>query len=187
MRLLIMGPPGAGKGTQAVALARRVDGPHISTGDIFRDNIGRRTELGTLAEKYIAAGEYVPDGVTDAMVRDRLAEPDATSAFVLDGYPRTEQQVATLDDLLDARGASVDAVIELVVPDEQLVARIHRRSAESGRLDDTDEVVRRRLAVYAEQTAPLLRTYADRGLLHRLDGTGDLDEVRQSINLALGV
>lgn len=187
MRLLITGPPGAGKGTQAVALAGRVGGPHISTGDIFRDNIRRRTELGALAEKFIAAGEYVPDAVTDAMVRDRLAEPDAAPAFVLDGYPRTEQQVATLDGLLDARGASIDAVIELVVPVEQLVARIRRRSADGGRLDDTDEVVRHRLAVYSEQTAPLLRVYGDRGLLHRLDATGDLEEVGQRIRFALGV
>ncbi|MFE2313873.1 adenylate kinase [Streptomyces sp. NPDC059441] len=187
MRLLIMGPPGAGKGTQAVALAERVCGPHISTGDIFRHNIRRRTELGALAEKFIAAGEYVPDAVTDAMVRDRLAEPDAASAFVLDGYPRTAQQVATLDDLLDARGAFVDGVIELVVPDEQLVARIRRRSADGGRLDDTEEVVRHRLAVYSAQTAPLLRAYGERGLLYRLDGTGDLEAVRQRINFALGV
>lgn len=185
MRLLIMGPPGAGKGTHAGALAALVDGPHISTGDLFRDNIGRRTELGRLAEKYISAGEYVPDAVTDDMVRDRLGRPDAARAFVLDGYPRTGTQVATLDALLDARGAAVDAVVELTVPDDELVARILRRSAVSGRSDDTEDVVRHRLAVYADQTAPLVRAYGERGLLHRVDGTGTMDDVRRRVEDAV--
>lgn len=185
MRLLIMGPPGAGKGTHAGALAALVGGPHISTGDLFRDHIDRRTELGRLAEKYLATGEYVPDAVTDDMVRDRLARPDAAHSFVLDGYPRTDAQVATLDELLDARGTAVDGVVELTVPDDELVTRILRRSAVSGRSDDTEEVVRHRLAVYADQTAPLVRAYGERGLLHRVDGTGSMEEVRRRVEAAV--
>lgn len=177
MRLLIMGPPGAGKGTQAVALAALVDGPHISTGDLFRDNIARRTELGVLAEKYTSAGEYVPDAVTDDMVRDRLAQSDAAHAFVLDGYPRTLQQVATLETLLAEREVALDGVVELVVPEDEVVARILARAVVSGRSDDTEDVVRRRLAVYAEQTAPVVEAYAGRGLLRRVDGTGGVEDV----------
>ncbi|MDQ6522878.1 adenylate kinase [Nocardioides sp. LHD-245] len=185
MRLLIMGPPGAGKGTHAGALASLVGGPHISTGDLFRDNIARRTELGRLAEKYISAGEYVPDEITDDMVRDRLGRPDAARSFVLDGYPRTGAQVAALDALLDARGTGVDGVVALTVPDDELVARILRRSAVSGRSDDSEDVVRHRLAVYADQTAPLVRAYGDRGLLHRVDGTGSMEEVRLRVESAV--
>ncbi|MCR1784030.1 adenylate kinase [Nocardioides carbamazepini] len=185
MRLLIMGPPGAGKGTHAGALASLVRGPHISTGDLFRDNIARGTELGRLAEKYIAAGEYVPDAVTDDMVRDRLGQPDAARAFVLDGYPRTHAQVATLDALLEARGTAVDGVVELIVPDDELVSRILRRSAVSGRSDDTEDVVRHRLAVYGDQTAPLLETYGERGLRHSVDGTGSPEEVRRRVERAV--
>ncbi|UUW90517.1 adenylate kinase [Pimelobacter simplex] len=181
MRLLIMGAPGAGKGTQAVALAALVDGPHISTGDLFRSNIAQGTELGRLAEKYISAGEYVPDAVTDDMVRDRLAAPDAREAFVLDGYPRTSSQVASLDALLSERGLAIDRAVELVVPEEELVDRLVARAAVSGRSDDTADVVRHRLGVYAAQTAPLLASYGGRGVLHRVDGTGSVEEVRQRV------
>lgn len=178
MRLLIMGAPGAGKGTQAVALATLVGGPHISTGDLFRANITERTELGRLAEKYIAAGEYVPDAVTDDMVRDRLAAPDAAHAWVLDGYPRTSSQVASLDALLAGRGLTIDGAVELVVPEGELVDRLVARAAVSGRSDDTADVVRHRLGVYADQTAPLLAAYGARGLLRRVDGTGSVEDVR---------
>lgn len=186
MRLLIMGPPGAGKGTQAVVLAGLADGPHVSTGDLFRDNIARRTELGVLAEKYISAGEYVPDAVTDDMVRDRLAQPDAARAFVLDGYPRTLQQVTTLDTILAERDAALDGVVELVVPEDEVVTRILARAAVSGRSDDTEDVVRHRLAVYANQTAPLVEGYDARGLLHRVDGTGSVEDVAARLGRVVG-
>ncbi|MDQ4113359.1 MAG: adenylate kinase, partial [Actinomycetota bacterium] len=183
MRLLIMGPPGAGKGTQAVELATAVGGPHISTGDLFRDHIEHRTALGQLAQRYIAAGEYVPDAVTDDMVRERVTRADAAHAFVLDGYPRTSSQVATLDALLASRGEKVDGVVELKVPEEELVARILRRATLSGRKDDTEDVARRRLEIYAAQTAPLVLAYGDRGLLHRIDGTGPFDLVGRRVRV----
>lgn len=181
MRLLLMGPPGAGKGTQATALAERVGGAHISTGDMFRDNITRGTDLGKLAQEYTAAGKYVPDSVTNDMVRARLAEPDA-AAFVLDGYPRTTDQVVELDDILGALGAKLDAVISLVVADrEELVQRMIKRAETSGRADDTEEVIRHRQDVYDNETAALIPIYSARGILHEVDGVGTIDEVAARI------
>ncbi len=181
MRLLIMGPPGAGKGTQAVGLAQLVGGAHISTGDIFRQNVADQTELGRTAQEYMDAGKYVPDHVTNAMVRDRLAQPDA-QAFVLDGYPRTADQVAELDGILADLGASLDGVIALVVADrEELVARMIKRAETSGRADDTEEVIRHRQDVYDAETAALVPIYQGRGLLHEVDGTGTIDEVAARI------
>ena len=185
MRLLIMGPPGAGKGTQAVGLAERIGGAHVSTGDIFRANVSEQTELGRTAQRYMDAGEYVPDEVTNAMVRDRLAQDDALAGFVLDGYPRTVDQVETLDGILDELDSSLDAVVALVVDPEELIARLLKRAETSGRADDTEEVIRHRQEVYTAETAPLLQVYGERGLLREIDGVGSVDEVAARIAAAL--
>lgn len=176
-RLLIMGPPGSGKGTQAMVVAERYGIPAISTGDIFRANVAEGTPLGRQARQYLDAGDYVPDEVTNAMVRDRLAQPDAANGFLLDGYPRTVAQADFLDGVLAERGESLDLVIELVVDVEEIVARLSRRAADEGRADDSEDVARRRQKVYTEQTAPLTRVYAERGLLAQVDGMGSVDEV----------
>ena len=185
MRLLLMGPPGAGKGTQSATLSETYGLPQISTGDIFRANVSAGTELGRTAQSYMDAGEYVPDEVTNAMVRDRLHQSDAADGFLLDGYPRTLDQVRTLDDILAELHTALDAVIELTVDKEELIARLLRRAQDSGRADDTEEVIRHRQDVYVEQTAPLVETYERRGLLVRVDGMGDVDEVGSRIAEAL--
>lgn len=185
MRLLIMGPPGAGKGTQAVGLAEHIGGAHISTGDIFRENVAKQTELGRTAEEYMSAGKYVPDEITNAMVRDRLGQPDAAS-FVLDGYPRTAEQVAELDDILAGIGARLDLVVSLVVTDrEELIQRMLRRAETSGRADDTEEVIRHRQDVYEAETAILLPIYRERGLLVEVNGVGTIEEVQQQLFAAV--
>ncbi|KAA1419043.1 adenylate kinase [Nocardioides humilatus] len=185
MRLLIMGPPGAGKGTQAVAVAEHIGGAHISTGDIFRANVAGETELGKTAKQYMDAGKYVPDEITNAMVRDRLAEPDA-AAFVLDGYPRTAEQVAVLDDILGSLDESLDVVLSLVVADrEELIQRMLKRAETSGRADDTEEVIRHRQDVYEAETAVLLPIYRERGLLVEVDGVGTIEDVQKRIFEAL--
>lgn len=181
-----MGPPGAGKGTQAGVVAERFGIPAISTGDIFRANVSEGTPLGVEAKRYMDAGEYVPDSVTNDMVRNRLAEPDAEPGFLLDGYPRTLAQVEELDGMLEAADQSLDAVVVLVVDPEELVKRLVKRAETSGRSDDTEEVVRHRQEVYAEQTAPLLDVYRDRGLLVEVDGLGEVPEVSARIFDALG-
>jgi|SRR5690606_24068701 len=185
MRLLLMGPPGAGKGTQASIIAERYGIPAISTGDLFRNNVARGTDLGREAERYMNAGEYVPDDVTNAMLRDRLLEPDAEKGFLLDGYPRTLAQVEFLDSVLEEQGVSLDRVVELVVDVDEVVSRLLARAAAEGRKDDTEEVVRRRLEVYAEETAPLLELYDSRGLLIRVDGVGTVEEVANRITASL--
>ena len=185
MRLLIMGPPGAGKGTQAVSLAERVGGAHISTGDIFRANVQQRTELGRAAQRFMDAGEYVPDEVTNAMVRDRLAQDDARDAFILDGYPRTVDQVAKLDEVLGELGTKLDGVLELVVDPEELIQRLLKRAETSGRADDTEEVIRHRQEVYTTETAPLLEVYDRLGVVIRVDGMGEVDEITRRIDDAL--
>lgn len=185
MRLLIMGPPGAGKGTQAVRLAERTSGAHISTGDIFRANVTKQTELGKTAQRYMEAGEYVPNEVTNAMVKDRLAQEDAREAFILDGYPRTLDQVETLDAILDDLGSKLDGVVSLVVNKEELIARLLKRAETSGRADDTEEVIRHRQDVYTTETAPLIKFYGDRGLLIEVDGMGDVDEIADRIEKSL--
>ena len=177
MRLLLMGPPGAGKGTQAQFVAESLGVPHISTGDIFRANVAQGTPLGIEAKRYMDAGEYVPDTVTNAMVRDRLEQDDCRPGFLLDGYPRTIDQVGELDAMLRADGKALEVVIELTVDVDEVVDRLVKRAADQGRADDTEEVIRRRLEVYAEQTAPLLALYESRGLLRRVDGMGQVDEV----------
>lgn len=185
MRLLLMGPPGAGKGTQAEALSRRVGSPHVSTGDIFRQNVGAGSALGLQAKRYMDAGEYVPDDLTNDMVRDRLGQPDVAGGFLLDGYPRTTSQVAELDDMLAAQGRSLDRVVELTVDTDQVVARLLARAAAQGRSDDTEDVIRRRLDVYNHQTAPLTALYAAKGLLVQVDGLGEIDEVTERVLKAL--
>ena len=185
-RLLIVGPPGAGKGTQAVRVAEELSIPAISTGDIFRANVSGQTELGVLAKSYMDKGEYVPDSVTNDMVRSRLAEDDAKDGFLLDGYPRTLDQVEALDGMLAELGTPLDLVLLLVVEQEEVVQRLVARGAEQGRSDDTEETIRRRLEVYAEQTAPLIDVYEQRGLVRRVDGMASIDEVTAALREALG-
>ena len=185
-RLLIVGPPGAGKGTQAVRVAEELSIPAISTGDIFRANVSGQTELGVLAKSYMDKGEYVPDSVTNDMVRSRLAEADARDGFLLDGYPRTLDQVEALDGMLAELGTELDMVLLLVVEQEEVVGRLVARGAEQGRSDDTEETIRRRLEVYAEQTAPLIDVYEQRGLVRRVDGMASIDEVTAALREALG-
>jgi adenylate kinase len=185
MRLVLLGPPGAGKGTQAKEVSARLQVPAVSTGDIFRANVSAGTPLGREAQRYLDAGQYVPDDITNAMVRDRLAEPDAEKGFLLDGYPRTPAQVDELDGMLAERGEALDAVVELEVVPDELVRRLSGRASQEGRSDDTREVARRRLALYQEQTAPLAQVYAERQLLRRVDGMGSVDEVTGRVLEAL--
>jgi adenylate kinase len=185
MRLILMGPPGAGKGTQAKVIAGRLGIPAISTGDIFRANVSQQTPLGVEAKRYMDAGDYVPDEVTNAMVRSRIAEPDAASGFLLDGYPRTVAQVEELDAMLSAHDLSIDAVVVLTVDRDEVVQRLLKRAEIEGRADDTEDVIRRRQEVYAEQTAPLLEVYAGRDLLVEVDGMGSVDEVSARVFTAL--
>jgi adenylate kinase len=177
MRLVFLGPPGAGKGTQAKRVAARLGIPAISTGDIFRSNVAQGTTLGLLAKRYMDAGEYVPDEVTNDMVRDRLTQPDAAVGFLLDGYPRTTAQVDTLDRMLAERQTVLDAVVELTADAEEVVQRLLKRAEIEGRADDTEDVVRRRLEVYARETAPLVALYEAHGLIRRVDGMGPVDDV----------
>jgi adenylate kinase len=185
MRLLILGPPGAGKGTQATLIAEEHDIPAISTGDIFRSHISRETELGVQVKEITSSGGYVTDEITNAIVRDRLGESDAAEGFLLDGYPRTPGQVQALDEMLSDKGESLDCVLELTVDTDEVVQRLLQRAADQGRADDTEEVVRERMRVYAEETAPLSRIFRDRGLLCEVDGMGTLEEVNARVEQAL--
>jgi adenylate kinase len=185
MRIILMGPPGAGKGTQATGVAEHFGIPAISTGDIFRSNVSRGTDLGRKAKEYMDAGEYVPDQVTNLMVRNRIDEPDAEPGFLLDGYPRTLAQVEELDGMIKFTGHELDAVVVLTVDSEELIQRLLQRAETDGRSDDTEEVVRRRQEVYAEQTEPLIDVYRDRNLLIEVDGMGEVDEVSERIFAAL--
>jgi len=185
-RLVIMGPQGSGKGTQAARLATRLGVPAISTGDIFRANVKGGTPLGVQAKAIMDAGDLVPDEITNAMVRDRLAEPDAAEGFILDGYPRNAAQVEALDALLADRGHGLDAVLELTADRAELLARLSRRAELEGRTDDTAAVIEKRLAIYAQQTQPLTDRYRERGLLVTVDGIGDVDEVTERLVASLG-
>jgi adenylate kinase len=184
-RLVIMGPQGAGKGTQAARLAERYAIPAISTGDIFRANIKGGTELGRLVQEYTAKGDLVPDSVTNEMVRDRLAQDDVARGFILDGYPRNAAQVVELDAILADLGWSLDGVVEITAERDELLARLAKRAGIEGREDDTEEAIARRLDIYAEQTAPLTAAYDERGLLVRVDGIGEIDDVTERIVSAL--
>ena len=185
MRLILMGPPGAGKGTQAKVVAERFGIPAISTGDIFRANVTDGTELGVKAKEYMDAGEYVPDEITNLMVRNRIDEPDAAPGFLLDGYPRTLAQVEELDGMIKFTGHELDAVVVLTVDGEELVQRLLSRAETDGRSDDTEDVIRRRQEVYSEQTEPLIDVYRDRNLLIEVDGMGSVDDVTDRIFAAL--
>ena len=184
-RMVLLGPPGAGKGTQAARIAERLSIPAISTGDIFRANVAGATELGTQAKAYMDKGEYVPDSITNAMVADRIAQADCENGFLLDGYPRTTAQVGELDSMLKASGLALDVVVEITADAEAVVARLLKRAGEQGRADDTEPVIRRRLEVYAESTAPLADLYAERDLLVQVDGMGEIDIVTGRIMEAL--
>ena len=186
MRLIMLGPPGAGKGTQAKRLAVDLDVPAISTGDIFRTNIRERTELGRLVQSILEEGGLVPDEVTNDMVRDRVGQPDCGDGFILDGYPRTLAQVDALDGMLKGIDTQLDHVIELTVDVDEVVRRLHQRAVEEGRDDDTPPVIRRRQEVYQQDTAPLVDVYTQRGLLVKVDGMGAVDEVTARIEAALG-
>lgn len=180
-----MGPPGAGKGTQAALVATRFGVPAISTGDIFRANVEQGTPLGLDAKRYMDAGDYVPDEITNNMVRDRLSQPDAVAGFLLDGYPRTVEQVQFLDSVLAEQNASLDRVIELTVDEEEVVQRLLLRAKEDGRRDDGEDVIRHRLGVYLEQTKPLTKQYAERGILAQVDGLGTVDAVAERVAAAV--
>ncbi len=171
MRIVLLGPPGAGKGTQAASLAEELGVPHISTGDLFRRNIGAGTALGLEAKKYLDAGDLVPDSLTNDLVDDRLDDADVADGFILDGFPRTVEQAGALRDILERRDLKLDAVLEFRVPEEELVARLAGR----GRADDTEDIIRNRFRVYRDETAPLLDYYSHE--LKTVDAVGSLDEV----------
>ena len=184
-RLLIIGPPGAGKGTQSALLAESFGIPAISTGDIFRFNVKNQTELGVKAKAFMDRGEYVPDSLTNDLVRDRLSHADAARGFLLDGYPRTVDQVQELDAILNGMGRTLDVVVQLTADNDELVRRLAGRAVAEGRADDTPDVIRRRLEIYDEQTAVLIDIYAARGLVARIDGLGEISDVTGRIIEAL--
>ena len=180
MRIVLLGPPGAGKGTQAVQLADKLGVPQISTGDLFRHNISTGTDLGVQAKKYLDAGDLVPASLTNALVDDRLDADDAAAGFILDGFPRSVEQAKALDEMLARRGVKLDAVVEFRVPEDVLVERLKGR----GRADDTEDVIRNRMKVYSDETAPLLDYYSND--LQTVDAVGSVDEVFARALRALG-
>ncbi|HEX4442578.1 MAG TPA: adenylate kinase [Galbitalea sp.] len=184
-RLLIVGPPGAGKGTQSVKLTEAFDIPAIATGDIFRANIKNQTELGKQVSAIINAGDYVPDSLTNDLVASRLKEADCAGGFLLDGYPRTVDQLRFLDELLAADGTALNAVIQLVADQNEIVSRLLKRAHEEGRSDDTEETIRHRQELYLRETAPLIAIYKDRGMVLEVDALGAVDDVARRIEDAL--
>ena len=180
MRVVLLGPPGAGKGTQAEKLAEKLQIPHLSTGELFRHNISSGTKLGLEAKRYLDAGDLVPTELTNELVDDRLTEPDTADGFILDGYPRSVPQAQALHDMLERRGTQLDAVVEFRVPEDELLERLRSR----GRADDTDEVILNRMNVYRDETAPLLEYY--RRELRTVDAVGTVDEVFARALRALG-
>lgn len=184
-RLLIVGPPGAGKGTQSARITHAYSIPAIATGDIFRANIKNQTELGQKVKAIIDAGDYVPDSLTNDLVANRLQQPDAVDGFLLDGYPRTLDQLSFLDQVLAEEGTSLDAVIQLIVDPDEVVSRLLKRAHEEGRSDDTEETIRHRQSLYQRETAPLIAVYKERGLVIEVDALGQVDDVADRIALAL--
>jgi adenylate kinase len=184
-RVVLFGPPGVGKGTQGGRLAAALGVPAISTGDLFRAHVRNGTDLGKRSSALIAAGDYVPDSITNEMLAQRLDEPDAAAGFLLDGYPRTADQVAELDRLVARSGGSLDAVILLEASDEVVEERLVNRATEQGRADDTPEVIRHRLGLYHHETEPLVALYEAQDLVIRVDGTGTPDEVHERLLAAI--
>lgn len=184
-RLLIIGPPGSGKGTQAARISERLGVVAISTGDIFRANVKEETPLGVEAKKYIDAGNFVPDEVTNKMVRDRLLQEDVADGFLLDGYPRTSAQADELDSILAEAGLELDVVLQLTADDDELVERLLKRAQIEGRADDNEEVIRHRLGLYHEQTQVVVDRYLDRGIVRSVDGLGDIDDVTERVMATL--
>lgn len=180
MRVVLLGPPGAGKGTQAGKLAEKLELPHLSTGDLFRENIGNGTELGLKAKGYLDAGDLVPSELTNELVDDRLSKPDTGDGFILDGYPRSVAQAKALHDMLERRGTGLDVVLEFRVPEDVLFERLKAR----GRADDTDEVIHNRMNIYRDETAPLIEYYSNQ--LKTVDAVGSVDEVFARALQALG-
>lgn len=185
IRIVLLGPPGAGKGTQAVRIAEHFQIPAISTGEIFRKNISEQTDLGLKAKNFIENGQLVPDEITDAMVKDRLAQPDCENGFLLDGYPRSLHQADMLAQILAERNEKLDFVLEIQADENEVVKRMLQRAKEQNRADDTEEVFRERMRVYHETTLPLSQHYSEAGLLVEVDGSGTIDEVSELIFKAL--
>lgn len=181
MRLILFGPPGAGKGTQATAIADEFSLVHIATGDIFRENVGNETELGLRAKEYMERGDLVPDEIVIEMVDERINQDDSVDGFLLDGFPRTVPQAKALDDVLARDGNRIDGVIRLLVDDDELISRLLDRAQKEGRSDDTRDVIENRLQVYRDETEPLVEFYRERGVLHEVDGEGDIAEVRDRV------
>ena len=185
MRIVFLGPPGSGKGTQAKLLAKRLGVPAVSTGDMLREAVRRQTELGRRAKAIMEAGELVPDDVVIGLIRERIAMADAARGFILDGFPRTVEQARALDGLLEDNGSPLDAVVNLAVPEATLLERLLGRAEQEGRSDDRPETIRERLRVYGEKNDPLVAFYEAAGLLTRVDGFGSVDDVTARIDRVL--
>ncbi|NIP37486.1 MAG: adenylate kinase [Candidatus Dadabacteria bacterium] len=186
MNLIIFGPPGAGKGTQAAKIVEKYSVAHISTGDILRAAVKNGTELGTKAKEYMDKGELVPDDLIIGIIKDRVKEPDCEGGFLLDGFPRTLPQADALEAMLTSEGLGIDSVVSVEVQDSEIITRILKRAEEEGRADDTEDVVKNRLQVYRDQTEPLKGYYKDRGKLSEIDGIGSVDEVFSRIVGVIG-
>jgi adenylate kinase len=185
MRIVLLGPPGSGKGTQAAMLKERLGVPHISTGELLRAAVAEGTELGKKAKAAMDAGQLVSDDLMLGLIEEKLGRPEVEPGFILDGYPRNLAQARALDELLDRLGQPIDRALELTVDEEQIVQRLAKRAEQEGRSDDTEEVVRNRLAVYREQTAPVSSHYEEKGVLVRVDGIGEIETINQRLADAL--